>query len=277
MGWAHSVRIDKADNIWTVDNGTNLVAKFDPQGHLLMTLGRRGESAGIYSPQLAPGELQKPSGANPEGFGMFFEPTDVAWDAQGNIFVSDGYKNSRIQKFDKDGHFVKTWGERGSGPGQLNLPHSIAVDATGKVYVADRGNHRIQVFDNDGRFLSEWPLRIRVEAGHPQIIPNLGTDPDGIIRSHLPNSICITDGPRQVMYMNDIIPGRVYQLSLDGKILARVGQEGRKVGQFGWIHMVACGHGLPSNEVFVAEMINMRVQKVTFHPEKGNTPKVSTP
>ena len=74
----------------------------------------------------------------------------MAWDTQGNIFISDGYINSRVAKFDKNGDWVKSWGERGSGPGQFNTPHTIAADAKGNIYVADRGNRRIQVFDGDG-------------------------------------------------------------------------------------------------------------------------------
>ena len=106
----------------------------------------------------------------------FNRPTDVAWDAAGNIFVADGYGNSRVAKFDKNGKFIKSWGQSGTAPGQFNLLHTIATDAQGNVYVGDRSNRRIQVFDNDGNFKTQYL--------------NVGA----------PWAICITPGPHQYLY-----------------------------------------------------------------------------
>src|SRR6202142_3911877 len=158
--WAENVRVDPQDYIWAVDSGSNMVIKFDPQGRIAMTFGRKPESITVPTmpPESKPGPANAFGGRGP-GAGVlgdnFNLPSDVAWDGSGNIFVADGNGttgNARIAKFDKDGRFVKTWGSYGSGPGQFNSPHGIAVDAQGAVYVADRGNKRIQVFDNGGNF-----------------------------------------------------------------------------------------------------------------------------
>ena len=145
--FAHAVRVDPQDNIWAVDEGSNMVIKFNPEGRVAMLLGRRPESVEglVESPAFnAPAPPAQPY--------LFSRPTDVAWDASGNIFVSDGYGNSRIVKYSKDGRFITSVGTKGSGQGQLNLPHTIATDAKGNVYVGDRSNRRIQVFDDDLKF-----------------------------------------------------------------------------------------------------------------------------
>src|ERR1700745_3419408 len=142
--FAHSVRVDPEDNIWVIDEGTNLVIKFNPEGRVVMVLGHR--------PEVVTGAVATAAGpAPPAEKYTFSRPTDVAWDPQGNIFVSDGYGNNRVVKYDKNGRFLKQVGseKRGSEPGELNLPHGLAVDAQGNVYVADRSNHRMQVFDNN--------------------------------------------------------------------------------------------------------------------------------
>ena len=143
FAFAHAVRVDKDDNIWAVDEGTNMVIKFSPEGRVVMVLGRRPEAV----EGLVAGAGRAPA-PPPEPY-VFNRPTDVGWDAAGNIFVTDGYGNSRVVKYDKNGRFVKPAGTRGNGRGQLNLPHTMAIDAKGNVYVADRGNARVQVFDND--------------------------------------------------------------------------------------------------------------------------------
>jgi len=144
--FAHAVRVDPEDNIWAVDEGSNMVIKFNPEGRVIMTLGRRPEPTDALA---APMPVLNPE--NPGQY-IFNRPTDVGWDAQGNIFVTDGYGNSRIVKYDKNGKFIAQAGSKGSAPGQLNLPHSLAVDAKGNAYVADRSNRRIEVFDNDLKF-----------------------------------------------------------------------------------------------------------------------------
>jgi len=96
---------------------------------------------------------------------MFNQPTDIAWNAAGDMFVSDGYINSRVAKYDRNGAWVKSWGEPGQGPGQFKLPHAIAVDAQGQVYVADRANARVQVFDSDGKFLRQIVIDVPAAPG----------------------------------------------------------------------------------------------------------------
>ena len=262
MGWAHSVRIDAADNIWIVDNGTNLVGRFDQQGRINLVLGRRKESVGPLDQKIQEGgSIATQSAFAPGMAGLFHEPTDIAFDSKGNLFVSDGYKNSQVQKFTKDGEFIMRWGTKGAGEGQFVTPHGIAVDAKDNVYVADRGNNRIQVFDNNGKFLRQMKLDIRYPKDVKLKTPGLSKDEDGRWRSLWPNSLCITKGPNPVIYANDLTPSVVLKLSLDGKVLGRFGSEGRKKGQFAWMHELSCGKG--DNEVYLTEMINFRVQKVT--------------
>lgn len=271
MGWAHSVRVDKDDNIWIVDSGTNLVSKFDPRGRLVMVLGRRNESVAAFAPAPKPGETSPLYVFFPNEPGLFGEPTDVAFDAAGNIFVSDGYQNAQVQKFDKDGHFVTRWGVKGTDPGQFNTPHGIATDAQGNVYVADRGNNRIQVFDNNGNFLRQVRLEIRVPKDEVLPTPGIVRDKDGVYISLWPNSICVSRGPNPAIYTNDITPSVVIKMSLDGKVLGRMGTAGRQVGQMGWMHEMSCGRG--DNELYLSEMLNYRVQKLTMRPAAATSSK----
>ena len=180
-----------------------------------------------------------------------------------NMFISDGYKNAQVQKFTKDGEFVVRWGTKGTNEGQFVTPHSIAVDGKDNVYVADRGNNRIQVFDNNGKFLRQVKLDIRYPKDVKLKTPGLSKGPDGRFNSLWPNSICITKGPNPVIWANDLTPSVVLKLSLDLKVLGRFGSEGRKKGEFAWMHELSCGKG--DNELYLTEMINFRVQKVTVH------------
>ena len=107
--------------------------------------------------------------------GRFRQVTDVTWDPAGNAYISDGYINSRIAKVDKTGKWLKSWGEPGNKPGQLNTPHNIAADAQGNIYVADRGNRRIQVFDGEGTVLREIRIDVPVTPGAQ---PAIGAVPD---------------------------------------------------------------------------------------------------
>jgi DNA-binding beta-propeller fold protein YncE len=234
--FAHVVRIDKDDNIWCVDEGSNMIIKFSPEGRVLMVLGRKPEAVeAAHAPDAAP---------PPARPGIFNRPTDIAWDAAGNSYISDGYNNSRVAKVDQYGDWVTAWGKRGSDPGEFHTPHSIATDASGNVYVGDRENRRIQVFDGDGKFLKQWT--------------NIGA----------PWAICITPtvaGSKQFLYSSDSVPGRIYKLDLDGNVLGAFGKAGKRPGQFGWVHEMAC----PSeNVLYVGELLNWRMQKLILHPEK---------
>ena len=144
FNYPHGIFVDHDDNIWVCDgrakNGKGqTVMKFSPQGKLLMTLGKPGVAG--------------------DGPDTFNGPSDVLVAPNGNIFVADGHggeTNARIVKLTKDGKFIKAWGKKGSGPGEFDSPHGLAMDSAGWLYVADRGNSRIQMFDQDGKFLGQW-------------------------------------------------------------------------------------------------------------------------
>jgi hypothetical protein len=258
--YAHTVRVDKEDNIWVTDKGSDMVIKFNPDGRVVMVFGRKQEASDDGTEALK--HVKPPL---PPVDGMFRQVTDVAWDPAGNAFISDGYVNSRVAKVDKDGNWLKSFGEPGDQPGQFSTPHSIAVDAQGNVFVADRGNRRIQVFDNDGRFLRQMTIDVPVSPDARPAIMNKPTQTSGPMAPGSPWAICITPGPNQVLYSSDAFPGRIYKLTLDGKVLGVLGQSGKQLKQFGWIHEIAC----PSeNVLYVAEILNWRVQKLTLHPVK---------
>jgi len=197
--------------------------------------------------------------------GLFRQVTDVTWDAAGNTYISDGYINSRVAKVDKDGVWLKSWGEPGSGPGQFNVPHSMATDAHDNIYVADRGNRRIQVFDDDGKFLRQFTIDVPADPNARLLLGIRATPANPTMGPGAPWAICITPGPNQILYASDAFPGRIYKMTLDGKILGVLGTAGKQLKQFGWIHEIAC----PSeNTLFVAELLNWRIQKLTLHPPK---------
>ncbi len=261
--FAHTVRIDKQDNIWITDKGSDMVIKFNPEGRVLMVFGRKQEASDEGT-----GPLKHPKPPFPAVDGMFRQVTDVTWDPAGNTYISDGYINSRVAKVDKDGTWLKSWGEPGDGPGQFNTPHSIAADAQGNIYVADRGNRRIQVFDTDGKFLRQITIDVPVDPNaHPAIGNKPGPNVTGTMAPGAPWAICITPGPNQFLYSSDAFPGRVYKLTLDGKVVGVLGESGKQLKQFGWIHEIAC----PSeNEIYVGELLNWRVQKLLLHPGPSN-------
>jgi hypothetical protein len=238
-----------------------MVIKFDPEGRVVMVFGRKQEASDEET-----GPLKHPKPPLAAEDGRFRQVTDVAWDQAGNTFISDGYINSRVAKVDKNGNWLKSWGERGKEPGQFNTPHSIATDAKGNVYVADRGNRRIQVFDGDGKFLRQFTIDVPVP---PDAKPAIGKIPDeamvsnGTFAPGSPWSLCITPPPNQVLYSSDAWPGRIYKLTLEGKVIGMLGQSGKQLKQFGWIHAMAC----PSeNVIYAAELLNWRVQKLILKP-----------
>jgi outer membrane protein assembly factor BamB len=160
---------------------------------------------------------------------------------------------------------VKSWGEKGTGPGQFNTPHSIAVDRQNNVYVGDRGNHRVQVFDTDGKFLRMFSVDVPPAAGTKAVN---GATPTGARLAAVigaPNSLCITSGPNQVLFLGEsTFPGRIFKLSLDGTLLGVIGRSGRQLKQFSGAHALAC----PSeSEIYVAESSNWRVQKLILRSQ----------
>ena len=275
--YAHTVRFDKDDNLWAVDKGSDMIVRFNPEGHVTMVFGRKKEASDEAE------HWTRVTPPRPPINGQFRQPTDVAWDTEGNIYISDGYVNSRVAKFTKDGDWVASLGEPGGGKlGNLNTPHTIANDAKGNIYVGDRGNRRIQVIDpKTNQFVRE----IKIDAPVPaDAQPWMGAKPDvarllaadappgaATMAPGAPWALCITPPNaqgQQFLYSSDAFPGRVYKLTLDGKVLGMLGKSGHVAKTFGWIHEIAC----PSeNEIYVAELLNWRVQKLTLHPDARQT------
>jgi DNA-binding beta-propeller fold protein YncE len=208
----HGLRIDKADNLWVTDNGAHFVLKLTPEGQISMVLGQKDYPGTDH--------------------GHFDGPDDVAFGKSGEIYVADGEGNSRVVEFDGDGHFLKEWGRKGSGEGEFRLPHTIATDAQGLVYVGDRENARIQVFDSEGKFLAQWR-----DVGHPY----------GIFVS-----------PDQHIWMADAEASRVLEIDRSGRVLGSFGISGRGVGQLAGAHALGV---TAQKEIFVAEVFNWRVEK----------------
>lgn len=226
----HGLTVDSQDNIWVTDVALQQVFKFAPDGRLLLALGEPGIA-----------------GADPWHFN---QPTDVAVLPDGSFYVADGYINTRVMRFSADGSFLYQWGAQGSGPGQFDTPHGLALDAAGRVYVADRGNARIQVFDPRGRFIAEWRERT---LGRPYGISISGA------------RAAIVDGGDQ----NAFWPDRSGAIALDlkGRVEERFGSHGERPGQFDLAHDVAID---TDGTIFVAEAWGERVQK--FVRRQPSTP-----
>ncbi len=214
---AHGLRIDANDNIWVTDLETHLVLKLNPDGRILMVLGEKGK-AGEWN------DVKK--------LALFNKPADVAFAKNGDFFVADGYGNSRIVKFDKDGNFIKTWGKKGTAEGEFDNPHNVIIDAKGLLYVADQYNKRIQVFDQDGKFV--------------KALTNVGT----------PSGLDLTKD--QMLYVSDGTAEQVKIMDLNGNIQTTFGEPGKKPGQFTVAHGIAVSKNL---DVYVTEVLNWRVQK----------------
>jgi len=245
--FAHSVRVDKDDNIWTVDEGTNMVTKFDPNGKFLMVLGRR--------PPAVNGATATRTGPNPpDNNYTFCRETDVGWDPAGNIFVSDGYCNNRVMKYSPEGRFMAKAGSEkaGNGPGEFNLPHGMQVDGNGNVWVADRSNFRYQVLDNNLKPMKQYT--------------NIGVG----------WTVCVSSGPHQYVFASNSNPngnvpgswditGEIYKMELDGTILGKFGRAGKLAPNFQVVHMMDCRD---PNNIIVGEIESWRVQRLTL----GNPP-----
>ncbi|MFO1184892.1 MAG: peptidyl-alpha-hydroxyglycine alpha-amidating lyase family protein [Bauldia sp.] len=270
--FAHTVRIDKDDNIWATDKGTDMIVQFNPDGQVMKVFGRKKEASDANA---VPWE--RPNPPLPPIDQQFRQPTDVTWDPAGNIYISDGYINARVAVFDKDGFWVRSFGTPGAGPGQLNTPHSIASDKDGNIYVADRGNRRVQVFDGTGKVLRQIVMDVYYDydKSHAPLGAKAPMTPQGVNfgtgltqAPGAPWAICITPpnaSGQQFLYAADAFPGRIYKVTLDGTVVGVLGEAGKALKQFGWIHEIAC----PSeNELFVAEILNWRIQKLTLRPQQ---------
>ena len=240
--FAHAVRVDSQNNVWIVDEGSGMVVKFNPEGVSTEWLGRTPEAIDYLETNLQrmvrPGATPAPE--HPVGrVGEFDRPTDVAWDPQGDIFVSDGYGNSRIVKIAPGGKWLKEVGTYGSGQDQFKTPHSIAADNQGNIYVADRGNRRIQVYNSDLQY--------------QRTITGVG----------MPWEVCITPGSEQYLFTGDGTTGKLFKLSLSGKVLGwaqtSLGHGEDDTGDL--IHAIAC----PSaNLLYLGSASMLDVQKVTI-------------
>lgn len=209
----HGCRIDPEGSLWLTDNADHRVMKFTIDGKLLATFGVKNQ----------PGEDAT----------HFNRPADVAFGPEGDIYIADGYGNSRVVRLSHDGKFLGAWGRKGAGEGEFNLPHSVAVDTRGRVYVADRENKRVQVFTREGKFLAQWQ----------------GAQPYGLAMTR-DQKLLVSDGKAN----------RVSLFDLDGKLLTGWGSSGPEPGQMNLAHLL-CVDG--RGAVYVAEVDGKRVQKFT--------------
>ena len=218
----HGISIDRSGNIWLTDVALNQVFKFSPAGKLLLTLGERGVA-----------------GAD----GTHFDrPTDVAVLSDGTFLVSDGYRNTRVAKFSADGRFLKQWGTPGKAPGQFDTPHALAIDRSGRVYVADRENDRVQVFDGEGGFLAQWRS---ARIGRPYGLATLPGD-----------RMAIVDGGEQPKSGPD--RSGLVIVDRQGNVEQRIGRFGNYDGQFWVAHDVAADD---AGTIYVVDIAGQRVQK----------------
>jgi len=213
---AHGMRVDADDSIWVTDNANHTITKFSPDGAILLKLGEKN----------VPGEDAS----------HFNKPADIAFAANGDFYIADGYGNSRVVKFNNAGQFLKAWGKKGTGAGEFNLPHSVQLDAAGRVYVADRENNRIQVFDADGQFLCQ-------------------------ITGLAPFGLFIT--PDQSLFVADGRANKVVKLTLDGQVLTSWGATGAEPGNFQLPHMLTVAK---DGAVYVTEITGKRIQKFIAAP-----------
>jgi len=242
--FAHAVRVDGEDNVWIVDEGSGMIVKFDPHGQAVEWLGRTPEAIDYLQTYLEHFGFGYARLANrpehPVGrVGEFDRPTDVTWDSHGNIFVSDGYGNSRVVKIAPGGKWLKEVGTYGSGQDQFKTPHSIAADSHDNIYVADRGNRRIQVYD--------------ANLNYERTIAGVA----------MPWDLCISPGSPQYLFTGDGITGKIYKLTLDGKVVGMaqtsLGHGADSTGDL--IHAIACPD---SNTLYLGSASLWDVQKITI-------------
>lgn len=211
---SHGIRVDPEGNVWGVDVKGHKVLKYSPDGRVLMVIGR------------SPG--------NDDSKDSFNEPTGIIFTPSLDFFyISDGYVNSRVVKFNRNGEYVLQWGHKGTGDGEFNLVHDVCLDSRGRVYVADRSNSRVQIFSPDGKFLGKW-----TEVGQPWGLTYFG--------------------PENAIYMCDGLNNRIVKLNTEGDVLGVLSSYGRIPGKLDFAHNIAVDS---TGAIYVSEIKNWRVQK----------------
>ena len=215
----HGMRLDSQGNIWTTDVAGHIVMKMSPEGEVLLTLGTRGQ----------PGNWDEAANSH-----LLYEPADIAFAPSGDVLVVQGHGRGegRVLRFDKTGRFIKSWGGKGTAPGEFDQPHSILVNQQGQILVADRENRRVQLFDLDGRLLKMWKF-----AG-------------------LPCGLLL--GPDGQVYLATGFSGQILRLNGNGKAVAMMGQPGKGLGEFGEAHYLTIS---PGGDLYVADTINAVLHK----------------
>jgi streptogramin lyase len=237
----HQLRHDREGNVWVADNGFHTVTKFSPDGKVLLTLGTRDKS----------GEDQT----------HLNQPTDMAITPSGDVFISDGYVNSRVVHYDKTGKFVKAWGKLGTGPGEFSLAHSIAVDSKGRLYVVDRNNGRVQVFEQSGKYVTEWRNII-----NPWAVWITATD-EVYVCGSTPSQWW--EVPKGGVQMNGV-PAKdqiVVKFDTDGRVKqlwafpVGLDPQGTRPGQLNWVHGIAVDR---SGALYLGDIRGRKAQKFDF-------------
>lgn len=219
---SHGLKIDREGNLWATDVGAHTVVKLNPAGQVLLTIGTKGEA----------GEWNEAAGSR-----KLNQPNDIAIAANGDVFIAQGHTpgatrgDARVLKFDKDGRFIKSWGGKGTEPGQFDVAHGIVIDPQGMLWVMDRENSRIQVFTADGAFVREQKYK------------------------GLPCSVAF--GSNEAFMVNGFT-GQIVRLDTSGKVLAVMGKPGKAPGEFGEAHFVAVS---PRNDIYVADSVNGQLMK----------------
>jgi DNA-binding beta-propeller fold protein YncE len=210
---AHGIEVDPEGNIWLVDVGAHLILKLNPAGRVQMVIGRG-------------------AGTN-ESRDQFNRPAAIGFLKNGDFLVADGYENSRVVKFNRDGEYVTHWGRKGTADGEFDLVHDVAIDDRGRVYIGDRTNERVQIFDENGKFLGKWT--------------GIGA-PWGLHYAAKENAVYMADGKNN----------RVVKLNLDGQVIGVLGSWGRVPGRFDFAHHLAVDS---EGSIYVVEIKNWRIQK----------------